>query len=81
MVLLDDLLYDCEAKSDAFVIDVSRPRQLSESREQFCDVLMSDTFTSIFHLTSKYASSVIIRKLDLNFARVCKLECVLHKVE
>ena len=60
MVLLDDLLDDCEAKSNAFVIHVSRPLQLSESREQFGYVLMSDAFPSVFYLASKYTSSVII---------------------
>ena len=52
MVLLYDLLDNCKAESDAFVIHVGRPLQLSESREQFGEVLFSDAFPSVFYLAS-----------------------------
>ena len=63
------------------MIHVGRPLQLSESREQFSDVLLSDAFPSVFYLASQYTSAMIIGQVDFNFARVCEFERVLNQVD
>ena len=81
LCLLNDPLYDRQAKPDALVVQLGCAHELAESCEELGQLLLSDAHTSIGYIDDQTLKSRIITRLHFDLALPCKLLRVFDEVD
>ena len=78
---LNNLLDDCESKSDALMIHFSSSMQFTEATKQLWDVFSLNSCSSVFHMNDQKPRLGIVVSFNINGASSRKLSCILNDVE
>ena len=79
--LLDNLLHDCQAKSDSIMVYVSRSMKLSKSWEKLRQVFSVYSSARVSNLTGQKFLNTVIVDSDVNTALESKLQRVLDEID